>query len=250
MPRLLDVRQRRREPEIMDQPGLDPRRHVEALRGLERINRFSGSARILWPAILELARSSAAPLRLLDVATGGGDVPLRLWQRAQKAGIALGVDGCDRSTCAIDHARANAVRLGADVRFFEWDALSGPLPDGYDIIVSSLFLHHLDEEQAIDLLRRMAAAARRLVLINDLERSVGGLLLAYIGTRLLSASPVVHVDGPLSVSGAFTCREALTLARTAGLEGTTVQRRWPFRFLLTWRRRRRRPSKTAGEDVG
>jgi 2-polyprenyl-3-methyl-5-hydroxy-6-metoxy-1,4-benzoquinol methylase len=174
-------------------------------------------------------------LRLLDVATGGGDVPLRLWQRAQKAGLRLAVDGCDRSACAIGHARANAAYHGADVRFFEWDALNGPLPGGYDVIVSSLFLHHLDEGPAVDLLRRMAAAARQLVLINDLERSVAGLLLAYVGTRLLSASPVVHVDGPLSVAAAFTGREALALAQRAGLTGATVERRWPFRFLLTWR---------------
>jgi 2-polyprenyl-3-methyl-5-hydroxy-6-metoxy-1,4-benzoquinol methylase len=236
MARLFDVRRRRREPEIMDQPDLDPRRHVQALRGLERINALSGSARLLWPAIRGLARSSAAPLRLLDVATGGGDVPLRLWRRARKAGEALTVDGCDRSACAVGHARASAERLGADVRFFEWDALSGALPAGYDVVVSSLFLHHLDEEQAVDLLRRMAAAAGQLVLINDLERSVGGLMLAYVGTRLLSASPVVHVDGPLSVAAAFTRREVLALAARAGLRGVTVERRWPFRFLLTWRR--------------
>src|SRR5437868_11693552 len=107
MPRLFDVRRRRREPEIMDQPDLDPRRHVEALRGLERINALSGSARLLWPPVRELARKAAAPLRLLDVATGAGDVPLRLWRRARKAGVALTVAGCDRSACAVGHARAN-----------------------------------------------------------------------------------------------------------------------------------------------
>src|SRR5207248_171867 len=127
MPRLFDVRRRRREPEIMVQPGLEPGRHVQALRGLERINRFSGSARLLWPTVRRLARGSAAPLRLLDVATGGGDVPLRLWRRARKEGVALRLDGCDRSACAVGHARAAAERLGADVRFFEWDALNGPL---------------------------------------------------------------------------------------------------------------------------
>jgi hypothetical protein len=69
-------------------------------------------------------------------------------------------------------------------------------------------------------------------------------MLAYVGTRLLSASPIVHVDGPLSVAAAFTCVEAQELARRAGLEGATVARRWPFRFLLTWSRR---PSADAGD---
>jgi 2-polyprenyl-3-methyl-5-hydroxy-6-metoxy-1,4-benzoquinol methylase len=234
---LLDVRRRRREPEIMDQPDLDRRLHVEALRGLERINLVSGSARILWPPLEKLARAAGpAGLRVLDVATGAGDVPLRLWRRARRAGLPLRLDGCDRSACALDHARRRAREQQADVQFFEWDALGGPLPEGYDVVVSSLFLHHLAEDEAVGLLRRMACAARQLVLINDLERSFAGLLLAYLGTRILSASPVVHSDGPLSVAAAFTRPEALGLAARAGLAGATVQRRWPFRLLLTWSR--------------
>lgn len=234
---LVDVRERRLQPEIMDQPNLDRRLHVEALRGLERINRISGSSRILWPALAQLARAAGpAGVRVLDVATGAGDVPIRLWHRARQAGVPLQIDGCDRSACAVAHARQRASEYEADVRFFEWDALQGPLPDGYDAVVSSLFLHHLDEDQAIALLQSMASAARRLLLINDLERSFPGLLLAYLGTRVLSGSPVVHTDGPLSVAAAFTRREALALARRAGLDGATVKGRWPFRYLLTWSR--------------
>ena len=102
------------------------------------------------------------------------------------------------------------------------------------MLTCSLFLHHLDEAEAVDLLRRMAAAARQLVLINDLRRSTAGLLLAYLGTRLLSTSPVVHTDGPLSVAAAFTLAEVRKLAAQAGLKGATVAGRWPFRFLLKW----------------
>jgi 2-polyprenyl-3-methyl-5-hydroxy-6-metoxy-1,4-benzoquinol methylase len=232
----LDLRRRHRQPEVMDQPDLDPRQHAQALRGLARINLWSGSARLLWPPLRDLARRASGPLRLLDVATGAGDVPVRLWLGARRAGIALDVAGCDRSPCAVEHARQRARDEGADVPFFIWDALTGPLPEGYDVVASSLFLHHLDEEQAVELLGRMKRAARRLLLVNDLERSLPGLVLAYVATRVLSASPVVHTDGPLSVRAAFTRREALKLAGRAGLAAATVERRWPFRFLLTWKR--------------
>ena len=104
------------------------------------------------------------------------------------------------------------------------------------MLVSSLFLHHLTEDQAGDLLQRMAQASRRLVLINDLERSGTGLLLAYLGTHLLSASAVVHEDGPKSVRAAFSVEEVLTLATKSGLTNATVERRWPCRWLLTWKR--------------
>jgi SAM-dependent methyltransferase len=228
---------RRLQPEVMDQPGLDPRRHRQALRGLGRINFWSGSAGILWPPLAALARAVAPrPPRVLDLASGGGDVPIRLWHKARRAGLPLVVAGCDVSPVAVGHAAQEAARRGADVYFFTADALTGDLPAGYDAIFCSLFLHHLTEGQAVDLLRRMAAAAGRLVLVNDLVRSRAGLLLARVGTRLLSLSPVVHIDGPRSVEGAFTVEEARQLAERAGLPGATVERRWPCRFLLSWGR--------------
>jgi SAM-dependent methyltransferase len=218
----------------MDQPDLEERLLRGALCGLERINRWSGSAGTLWRPIRALARRVREPLRLLDVATGAGDVPLALWRKARRRGVALRVEGCDFSPGAVAHARRRAAEVGADVYFFKWDAAAGPLPEGYDVLTSSLFLHHLDEGPAVDLLRRMGRAAGRLVLVNDLRRGLGGLLLAHVATRLLSASPVVHRDGPRSVVAAFTPTEARDLARQAGLEGACVVRRWPCRFLLTW----------------
>jgi len=110
------------------------------------------------------------------------------------------------------------------------------IPSDFDAIVCSLFLHHLDESAALQLLQKMGQAARPLVLVNDLERRTLGLLAARVVTRLLSASPVVHVDGPRSVEGAFTLDEARQLADRAGWAGAIATRHWPFRYLLYWRR--------------
>jgi 2-polyprenyl-3-methyl-5-hydroxy-6-metoxy-1,4-benzoquinol methylase len=237
MPLQVDLGRRCRRPEIMDQPGLDRARHYQALRGLARINFLSGSARILWPSVRELSRQlRATPLRLLDIATGAGDVPLRLWRLGRRARIPLEVQGCDFSPKAVAYATDAARRARAPVRFFVSNVLEEPLPSGFDIVTCSLFLHHLAEDQALQLLRRMAQRAGRLVLVNDLLRSWTGYVMAYVGTRLLSTSPVVHTDGPRSVEAAFNREEALALAQRAGLEGATVERRWPCRFLLTWRR--------------
>ena len=237
MPFLARVRERHRQAEIMDQPGLDEGRHVQALRGLERINFWSRSAALVWGPVADLARETAGrPVRVLDLATGAGDVPIRLWHRARRAALPVEVAGCDVSPAAVAHAAARAGQARADVRFFAWDALRGPLPSGYDVLLSSLFLHHLSDEQAVDLLRRMAESAGRLVLINDLVRSRSGWLLAYLGTRLLSRSEVVHTDGLRSVEGAFTLGEARALAERAGLTGARVRACWPCRFLLAWRR--------------
>jgi SAM-dependent methyltransferase len=234
---MLDLHQRRRQPEVMDQPGLDEQAHASALTALVRINWWSGSAGTLWQPIRTLANSQPGrTLRVLDVATGAGDVPVRLWHRARRAGVDLHLDGCDVSPTALEYARHRAAAAGADVRFFPCDVLRDSLPPDYDVIVSSLFLHHLDEAPAVEVLRRKGQAARRMVLVNDLVRSRSGYVLAYLGTRLLSRSWVAHIDGPRSVEGAFTTDEALSLARQAGLDNATVARRWPMRYLLTWRR--------------
>jgi SAM-dependent methyltransferase len=229
---MVTLGQRRRRPEVMDQPGLCPRRHAAALRGLARIN-LLGSAGVLWPPLKELAlRRRGRPLRVLDLATGGGDIPIRLWRRARKANIPLQFEGCDRNPFAVEQAMAAATRAGADVRFFVHDAVhGGPLP-GYDAAVSSLFLHHLEEDEAVTFLRLMADTGR-LVLVNDLERSAPNFAMVYAASRLLTRSRVVHVDALLSVEAAFTPEEALKLAERAGLTGATVVRRWPCRFLLS-----------------
>ena len=230
-----DLSSRRRLPEIMDQPGLDPAEHAAALRALGRVNALSRAGSALWPAIARLARRCRdEPLRVLDVASGGGDVPISLARRAVRTGLPVRVEGCDISPRATAFARAEALAQGVAVRFFEWDVRGGPLPEGYDVLTCSLFLHHLDEAEAVDLLARMSQAARRLVLVDDLVRSRLGHALAWVGCRLLSNSPVVRHDGPVSVSAAFTPAEAAALAGRAGLAGARVNRHWPQRFLLSW----------------
>jgi 2-polyprenyl-3-methyl-5-hydroxy-6-metoxy-1,4-benzoquinol methylase len=241
MPESRTLRHRRLQPEVMDQPGLDHGQHHRALNAIARVNWISGSGRILWPSIRALCdeRSRAGdlrPVRLLDVATGGGDVPVALWRRAKRRGISLEVAGCDVSATAVEHACKYAATRGAEARFFQCDVLADPLPEGYDVITCSLFLHHLDEEQALVLLRKMREAAGNLALVNDLTRGRLGWLAAYLGSRIITRSPVVHVDAPLSVEGAFTPDEALELARRAGWDGAQVRRKFPFRYLLSWRR--------------
>jgi 2-polyprenyl-3-methyl-5-hydroxy-6-metoxy-1,4-benzoquinol methylase len=229
------LRIRHRQSELMDQPELDPVQHREALRSLVRINRISFSAGILWPSIRRLARQLAPhPLRILDVACGAGDVTIGLARRAVRAKLPVSIRGCDLSPVAIDFAMQQARDAEANVAFQQLDVLKGELPTGFDVITCSLFLHHLDEADALQLLGKMGEAAGRMVLVNDLARSRIGYMLAWAGTRLLSRSAVVRFDGPVSVEGAFTPAEALALAERAGMHGASVRRRWPCRFLLRW----------------
>jgi len=161
-------------------------------------------------------------------------VILALSSKARKEGVALEVSGCDSSPVALSHGRAEAERMGLKAHFFQMDVTRSPLPEGYDLICSSLFLHHLDEEEAVEFLSGMAQAGEA-VLVQDLVRSRLGYWLAQGTLSVLSASRVARVDGPRSVQASFRIPEVKVLARQAGLKGARVVPCWPERFLLTWR---------------
>ncbi len=198
-----------------------------------RVNRFTDSAGVLWPPILKLSRELGRTLRVLDVATGSGDVPVGLLAKATRAGVPLEIAGCDISPTAIEEATR---RMG-DIRFFAHDALRDRLPTGFDVVTCSLFLHHLSVDDALALFANMETAAHRLILVNDLARSRFNYCAVWAACHLLTLSRVVRFDGPASVRSAFTPHEALVLAEKAGLHGATVRTRFPCRFLLTWERK-------------
>lgn len=235
--KLPDLNARHRQPELMDAPSLAPAPRASALRALARVNALSGVTQRIWSEIHELS-SVEVPrkIRILDVACGGGDVVVSLARRAARAGLDVEAHGCDVSPAALEVARVNADRVGVQAHFFEVDVLRGEMPDGYDIVCCSLFLHHLDESDAVALLGVMAQSSCRTLLVQDLRRTVAGYLLAFGVLRMISRSEVAHTDGPRSVEGAFSLQEARELAHRAGLEGARVDACWPQRFCLTWRR--------------
>ena len=89
----------------MDQPELDAAEHAHALTGLGRINRVSRSASMYWPELRRLAKSQhGRPVRVLDLACGGGDVPIALARRAVRSGLNIAIEGCDKSAAAVHFA--------------------------------------------------------------------------------------------------------------------------------------------------
>jgi len=230
-----DLSERHRQPEIMDAPDLPPVRFVETLKGLGRVNTVTRSARLMWPDLEAAAlRHPERPLRILDVACGGGDVLIALWRTAAKRGLRLELAGCDLSPTAVGYASDAAIKAGVPIKFFVHRVPQDPLPEGYDVIMSTLFLHHLDEDGAISFLRDAAAKTRDRIVIQDLVRSPMSYWFARLGTSMLFLNDICRLDGRTSVEGAFTRPEALELARKAGLDRAKIVLRFPFRYLIRW----------------
>lgn len=220
--------------ELMDDPVLASAAHLEALRGLQRINRISFTSTALWLRIERiLAAHPTENASLLDVACGGGDVAIGLARRARRRGFVLQTEGCDISETALHHASEQARHAGERVKFFWLDVTAEPLPRHYTFITCTLFLHHLADAFIVALLRTLARSCDYL-LVSDLIRGWTGYALTWIGTRLLSRSPIVQEDGLRSVRAALTLDEARALATQAGLHGARFEHQWPQRFLMTW----------------
>lgn len=228
-----------RTAELMDDPAIPEADHLHALSALARINAMSRTA--AWLAhctghLLAAAQPAPEPRTVVDVACGGGDVTIALARRLRRiAGVDVRVIGVDISPRAVARSREAAARAGADVAFEVGDVLAAGCPP-CDVAVSSLFLHHLDDEAACRLLRCLAHAARVGIVVSDLVRSRVGLGLAMVGTTLLSTSRVARVDGPLSVKAARTPAEYRALCARAGLDAAHVRRVWPERVVIRWQR--------------
>jgi 2-polyprenyl-3-methyl-5-hydroxy-6-metoxy-1,4-benzoquinol methylase len=179
---------------------------------------------------------SPRPLRVLDIATGSADLPIRLAQRARSAQLPIQFSACDLSPTALEVAAQAAAKANVSIEFFPLDAVSDPIPADFDVIMVSLFLHHLSDEQIVQLLAKLAKATLRLILVNDLVRSWWNFGTVFLATRLLSRSSVVHFDGPASVRAVFTKAELIELAAQAGLTNATVRSQFPARWLLVWRK--------------
>lgn len=231
---LPDLARRVRLPELMDDPGLDPGEHRQALAALRRVAGVSRTGPRVWTAVLRVAAlRGRRPLRILDLACGGGDVVVELARRGAAAGLDLEVHGCDVSETALERARECAHGTGVQARFFRLDALADPIPGGYDLVATSLFLHHLDRATAVGFLSRLAAAAGSGI-VQDLRRTRTGYVLAWAGLRLLSRSRVAWADGPRSVRAGFRRHELVAMAGEAGIPGARVATAWPQRLVLSW----------------
>lgn len=218
----------------MDEPDLDRARHLHALDALARVNWWSLTAVRVWREVRSLAARGVRPVRVLDVACGGGDVLIDVGAKARRAGVDVVLQGCDSSEVALERARVRAAGAG-DVCFAAADVRRG-LPGSHDLVCCSLFLHHLQRADAAALLRAMAGATHHVLLVQDLVRSRAGYVLAWGALRVLTTSDVARQDGPVSVRAAFTLEEARTLAHEAGLDGARVRAAWPERLVLRWSR--------------
>jgi 2-polyprenyl-3-methyl-5-hydroxy-6-metoxy-1,4-benzoquinol methylase len=205
------------------------------LRDIRLANRFFGGTRAVLGTIMPIIvtwPSHDEPISILDVATGSADIPLAVVHRSRHMAKPVHIVATDVQPEIV--AVARRLTAASDIIVEQADMRALPYVDAaFDIVTMSLALHHLDTEHAVQALAEMRRVGRRMLVVNDLERSRAGLVGAWLFSRAMTRNRLTRNDAPLSVRRAYTCGEALALARSAGWNNPVVRALVPFRFVLT-----------------
>lgn len=218
----------------MDDPAVDLATFKGCLRDLARVNVVTLAHRPTLAFLDRLHRAGRLDIgrevEIVDIGSGYGDSLARIEQWAHRSGVAVKLTGVDlnpwSAQVAVEAGQSAAQWVTADVFAYEGDA---------DIVVSSLFTHHLDDDDVARFLAWMEDRARLGWFVNDLHRHPlpfhGFALLA----RLMRWHPFVRHDGPVSIARAFTVGDWRALIARAGLDGADAQvrRRFPFRLCVS-----------------
>ena len=239
-------------PELMDAPAsLDLLRGC--LRSLAQINRVTGSYRPTLGFLARAHRHAARrgivftpdrPLRILDIGSGGGDTLCRVrrWAAVRRLPVILtGVDLHPHSAVLARETEArtrssNPRLRGAPITWVTADALSLHLPDPPDLILSSLFMHHLEEAEIVRVLRWQQQTAVLGWFINDLARSAGAARLFTLLGTLLRWHPYCLYDGPVSLRRSFRPADWHALLAEAKIRDATLLPTRPARLCVEYLR--------------
>ena len=202
--------------EMMDRPQpVSPELECD-LERLRQLNRWFGSYRLVSTFVRRWILPGAQ-MRVVDLATGSGDIPRLLVDHARKIGAQIEIDAVDRQSATLEIARRLSVEY-PEIFYHAADILEWDCAQGYDIALCSLVLHHFTDDDAVKLLRRCRGLSKRFVLVSDLRR---GLLLrtgVYMLTALMFREPMTRFDARLSAQRAFSFAEMRHLAMRAGWE--------------------------------
>ena len=200
--------------EIMDRPQPVSAELELDLHNLRQLNRFFGS----YDLIRRFLRQWLMPgksFRIVDLATGSGDIPRLVAQYGREIGASVSIDAVDGQEATLEIAR----RLSSDypeITFHHGDIRDWGEIATYDIVLCSLVLHHFDETDAVRVLAHAAALSRRHVLVADLQRGLLGTVGVFLLTTFLFRHPMTRHDARLSAARSFSADELRDMARQAG----------------------------------
>jgi SAM-dependent methyltransferase len=219
-----DFRHRAHSTELMDEPcSRDTLR--ACLRDIARTNRWTFAYRPLlnWLDEIVVARPSLGePMRILDAGCGYGDGLRRVEQWAWDRGIDVNLIGLDLNPDATAIA-AEASTASSKIEWVTADILTYVPQQQPHLVISSLFTHHLTEDQIVRFLQWMESHAEFGWLINDLSRAAIPYYLFRAFAKVMRLHPFVQNDGPVSIARSFIRADWQRMCAAAGLNDASFE---------------------------
>ncbi|RJT95312.1 methyltransferase domain-containing protein [Arthrobacter frigidicola] len=219
--------------EEMDKPDCDPLTLERTYSQFGLINAVVAGWRHTYRTLVRPQLSRNRENTLLDIGSGGGDVPRALARWARRDGLALAITAIDPDERAHAYATSRPVVPGLSFR----TALSSELVAegrGFTVVTSNHVLHHLDPGALSGLLDDSALLAERLAVHSDIARSSIGYGLFSVGTLPLRGS-YIRQDGLTSIRRSYTPAELREVLAADRRPGWSVESAVPFRNLLIFR---------------
>lgn len=223
-----DFRNRSKEKEIMDNFALASQEIDPVLQELEVINKLLGGFSVFYDAfkVIKLHNSDS----ICDWGCGGGDSLKILNTYFSKKALQLNFIGIDATPAAITFAERTH-QSATNLHFRQANVLTEEFKaDEFDVIISSLFTHHFDDDEWINLIKKMILSAKKAVVINDLHRHWLAYYSIALLTQLFSKSPMVQHDSKISVLRGFKKKELIALLQKAGIKNYRIKWMWAFRW--------------------
>ena len=220
--------------ERIDTGDYTPDEYETFLREIAFINRHLGDGRALKKSLLrDIERERLMDFSVLDVGSGSGEMLKMVAEFARRTGRKVKLAGIDLNPISAAATRSVS-RAFPEITSVRGDAFELPFCDGsFDYAVSSLFFHHLTNQQIPQVLREMSRIASRGVFVIDLHRHPAAYVLYRLFCIAFGISPLVREDGSLSVRRGFRPEEVAELVTASGLRLKKVERAAPFR-IVAW----------------
>jgi ubiquinone/menaquinone biosynthesis C-methylase UbiE len=232
--RFLPLSQRTHPHEILDEGDHPEHELFGTFEDMRRVNQLLGGTRITLNGLQRLLGSfhNGAKLRILDIGTGHADIPRSVQQWTCERGYSTWLAGIDVDFSTL--RTASELSGNRNVNFAQADILHLPFVDNaFDITMSSMTLHHLEDEDAIAALQEMARISRVGIIVNDLKRTVHGYAVAWLLGRIATSNRLTRHDAHRSIQRGRNEDELEELALSAGLNAPVFDSTLGYRTAMT-----------------
>ena len=226
-----DTTYRSREPEIMDDFGMEGSELHGALDKIAAINKLLGGNSITLNGVKQLLRNHdrGVPVTIIDVGCGSGDMLRMLADYAKRNNLIFKLVGIDANKSTIEYARQLSAKYAIDYQCLDIfkEEFSGIR---YDIALCTLTLHHFTDEEILDIMAIFNRNAALGIVVNDLHRSKLAYSLFKIVSRVLGLNKMARQDGLVSILRGFRRNELEGYSRKLNIKTYSIRWRWAFRY--------------------